>query len=88
MNSSGLECEVCVVILSGLKVKEGGFRVKFVKVCEWFDGSDRLEIIFKSRKNKITQLSFILNMIRYYHYIILFVVEKILICTNKNNIFH
>jgi len=32
MNSSGLECEVCVVTLSGLKVKEGGFRVKFVKV--------------------------------------------------------
>jgi len=34
MNSSGLECEVCVVTLSGLKVKEGGFRVKFIKVCE------------------------------------------------------
>jgi len=34
MNSSGLVCEVCVVTLSGLKVKEGGFRVKFVKVCE------------------------------------------------------
>jgi len=88
MNSSGLECEVCVVTLTGLKVKEGGFWVKFVKVCEWFNGSDRLEIIFKSRKNKITQLSFILNMIRNYHYIIWFVVEKILICTNKNNIFH
>jgi len=28
MNSSGLECEFCVV--RGLKVKEGGFRVKFV----------------------------------------------------------
>jgi len=54
MNSSGLECEVCVVTLSGLKVKEGGFRVKFVKVCEWFNGCDRLKIIFKSRKNKIT----------------------------------
>ena len=76
MNSSGLECEICVVTLSGLKVKEGGLRVKFVKVCEWFDGSDRLEIIFKSRKNKITQLSFILNIIRNYHYIIWFVVEK------------
>ena len=76
MNSSGFECEVCVVTLSGLKVKEGGFRVKFVKVCEWFDGSDRLEIIFKSGKNKITQLSFILNIIRNYHYIIWFVVEK------------
>jgi len=88
MNSSGLECEVCVITLSGLKVKEGGFRVKFVKVCEWFDGSHRLEIIFKSRKNKITHLSFILNIIRNYHYIIWFVVEKILICANKNNIFH
>jgi len=32
MNSNGLECEFCVV--RGLKVKEGGFRVKFVKVCE------------------------------------------------------
>jgi len=88
MNSSQLECEVCVVTLTGSKVKEGGFRVKFVKVCEWFDGSDRLEIIFKSRKKKITKLSFILNMIRNYHYIIWYVVEKILICTNENNIFH
>ena len=88
MNSSGLECEVCVVILSGLKVKEGGFRVRFVMICKWFDGYDRLEIIFKSRKNKITNLSFILNMIRNYHYIIWFVVEKMLICTNENNIFH
>jgi len=88
MNWSGLECEVCVVTLTGLKVKEGGFRVKFVKVCEWFDGSDRLEIIFKSRKNKITKLYFILNMIRKYHYIIWFVVEKIWICTNENNIFN
>jgi len=34
MNSSGLECEVCVVSLSGLMVKEGGFKVRFVKVCE------------------------------------------------------
>jgi len=33
--------------LSALKVKEGGFRVKFVKVYEWFDGYDRLKIIFK-----------------------------------------
>jgi len=74
MNSSGFDCEVCAVPLSALKVKEGGFRVKFVKVYEWFDGSDRLEIIFKSRKNKITKLSFILNMIRNYHYIIWFVV--------------
>jgi len=69
-------------------VKEAQFRVKFDKVCEWFDGCDRLEIIFKSRKNKITKLSFILNMIRNYHYIIWFVVEKILICTSENNILH
>jgi len=35
----------------------GGLRVKFVKeVCEWFDGCDRLKIIFKSKKNKITKL--------------------------------
>jgi len=86
MNSSGLDWEVCVVTLTRLKVKEGRFRVKFVKVCEWFDGSHRMEIIFKTRKNKITKLSFILNMIRNYHYIIWFVVEKILICTNENNI--
>jgi len=76
MNSSGLKCEVCVVTLSGLKMKEGGFRVKFFKVCEWFGGSDRLEIKFKTRKNKITKLFFILNMIRNYHYIIGFVVYE------------
>jgi len=69
-------------------VKETVFRVNFDKVGEWFDGCDRLEIIFKSSKNKITKLSFILNMIRNYHYIIWFVVEKILVCTNENNIFH
>ena len=87
VNSIGLECQVWNVTLTGLRVKEGGFWVMFVKVCEWFNGSDRLEIIFKSRKNKITQLSFILNMIRNYHYIIWFVVEKIVICKNENNIF-
>ena len=27
---------------SGFKVKIGAFRVKFVKVYEWFDGCDRL----------------------------------------------
>ena len=37
MNSSGLDRDV-LVTLSGLKVKEGEFRVKFIKVCEWFDG--------------------------------------------------
>jgi len=45
--------------LSGLKEEMGGFRVKFVKVCEWFDGYNRLKNIFISRKNKITKLSFI-----------------------------
>jgi len=58
-------------------VKESEFREKFVKVCEWFDGSDRLKIIFKSRKNKITKLSFILKMIKNYHCISL-------ICGKKN----
>jgi len=29
-----MRVEVCVVTLTGLKVKEGGFRVKFVKLCE------------------------------------------------------
>jgi len=74
--------------LRGLKVEEGEFRVKFDKVCKWFDGCDRLEIVFKSRKNIITKLSFILNIIRYCHYIRLIFVEKILICINENNIFH
>ena len=63
--------------LSGFKVKVGGFRVKFVKLCEWFDGCDRLKIIFKSRKNKITKMSFILTIIKYYQYICL-------ICRRKN----
>jgi len=73
--------------LGGLKVKEGGFRVKFVEVCVWFDGSDRLKIIFKSRKNKITKFSFILNMIKISLYKF-DVVEKILICIHENNIFY
>ena len=56
--------------LGGLKVKEGGFRVKFVQVYEWFDGGGRLKIkIFKSRENKITKLSFIFKIIKSYHYI-------------------
>jgi len=50
-------------------VKVSGFRVKFVEVCKLFDGCDRLKVIFKSRKNKITKFSFILNMIKNYHYI-------------------
>jgi len=56
-------------ILSGLKVIMGGLRVKFVKVCEWFDGCDRLKIIFKWKKKKITKLYFILKIIKNYHYI-------------------
>jgi len=47
----------------------GGLRVKFVKVCEWFDGCDRLKIILKSKKNKITKLYFILKIIKNYQYI-------------------
>jgi len=38
-----------------------GFRVNFIEICELFDGCDRLKIIFKSRKNKITKLYFILK---------------------------
>ena len=53
MNSSGYECDVCVVTLSGLKVKDGGFRLKFVKVCEWFDGCDRLKLYLNQRKTKL-----------------------------------
>jgi len=59
-----------------------GFRVNFVEVCEWFDEFDRLKIILKSRKNKITKLSFMLNMIKNYYYLSLIFVEKILICIN------
>jgi len=50
-------------------MKVSGFRVKFVEVCEWFDGCDRIKIIFKSNKNKITKLYFILKIIKNYHYI-------------------
>jgi len=42
-------------------VKVGGLRGKFVKVCKWFNGCDRLKIILKSKKNKITKLNFILK---------------------------
>ena len=51
MNSSGLECEACLVHFKrGLKVKVSEFKVLFVEVCEWFDGCSRLKIIFKLRK--------------------------------------
>ena len=53
-----------LLTLSGLKVKMHGLRVEFVKVCEWLDECDRLEIILKSKKNKITKLYFILKIIK------------------------
>ena len=62
--------------LSGLKVKVGGFRVKFVKVYEWVVGCDRLTIIFKSMKNKITKSSIILKIITNYHDISLIYCRK------------
>jgi len=48
MDSNGLECKLVLFTLRGLEVKVSGFRVKFVEVCECFDGCDRLKIIFKS----------------------------------------
>ena len=63
--------------LSGLKLEVGGFRVKFIKVGEWFIGYDRLKIIFKSKKNKMTKLSCILKIIKNYDYLSL-------ICCRKN----
>jgi len=77
MTSIGLQCEVCVVHFKWIKGDSGGFRVKFVKVYEWFVWCDRLKIIFKSRKNKINKLYFILKIIKNYHY-------TSLICGRKN----
>jgi len=34
-------------------VKVGGFRVKFVKVCEWFDGCDRLKLYLNNKKTRL-----------------------------------
>ena len=34
-------------------MKVGGLRVKFVHVCEWFDGCDTLKLIFKSQKTRL-----------------------------------
>jgi len=59
-------------------VKVSGFRVNFVEVCEWFNGCDRLKVKFKLRKKKITKFSFILNMIKNYHYISLICCGKII----------
>jgi len=50
-------------------VKVGGLRINFVKVCKWFDECDRLKILLKSKKYKITKLYFILKIIINYHYI-------------------
>jgi len=68
-------------------MKVGGLRVKFVKVCEWFDGCDRLKIIFQSKKNKITKLFFIFRIIKNYHYISLIYRRKIWKCINESIIF-
>jgi len=57
-------------------VKVDGLRVKLDKVCEWFDGCDRLKIIFKSKKRKITKFYFILKIIKSYHYINLIYLRK------------
>jgi len=54
-----------------------GFRVKFVKVYEWVVGCDRLKIIFKSIKNKITKSSIILKIIKNDH-------DISFICCRKN----
>jgi len=68
-------------------VKVGGLRVKFVKLCQWFDGCERLKIIFKSKKNKVTKLYFILKIIKNYDYISLIYRRKIWKCINESNIF-
>jgi len=80
--------KVVLFTLKGLKVKVSGFRVKFIEVREGFDGCDKLKIIFKSRKNKVTKFSFILNMIKILIIKFWFVVEKNLICINENKIMY
>jgi len=50
-------------------MKVGWWRLKFVKVCEWFDVCDRLKIIFKSKKNKIPKFYFILKIIKNNYYV-------------------
>jgi len=34
-------------------VKLGELRVKFVQVCEWFDGCDRLKINLNHKKTRL-----------------------------------
>jgi len=46
-----------------------GFRVKFVDVCEWFDGCDILKIIFKSKKKQDYKIVFYFKIIKNYDYI-------------------
>jgi len=84
MNSSGLECETWLVRW----IQVSRLRTMFVEVCEWFDEFDRLKIVFKLRKKKITKLSFMLSMIKNYHDISLIYCKKILICIKKINIFY
>jgi len=71
-------------------VKVEGFTVKFVKVCEWFDRCDKLKIIFKWGKNKITKLYFILKKnkkLSLYNKFD-FRRKKILKCIKRNKIFY
>jgi len=48
INSSGLECEAYLVHFKGIKCESRWIKSKVCDVCEWFDGCDRLKIIFKS----------------------------------------
>ena len=34
-------------------MKEGGFRVNFVKVCEWFDGMIDYNLYLNQRKTRL-----------------------------------
>ena len=46
-------------------MKVSGLSVKFVKIYEWVDASDRLKIIFKSQKKIVLYF----KIIKKYHYI-------------------
>jgi len=39
--------------LNRLKVKEGGFRVNFVKVCKWFHGMIDKKLYLNQRKTRL-----------------------------------
>ena len=62
-------------------MKVSGLRILFVEVGEWFDKFDTLNIIFKSRKNKIMKFSFMLSMIKNYYYI------SLIYCKTNNNMY-